>query len=66
MGIYRFRRFGTLWRDDHPLALYAGNRRLSPPEVLVWWWPINWVAFAIALPFAIYDVISKRRKGGTE
>lgn len=57
MSVYRFRK-GTLWRDDHPLALYAGSRRLSPPEVLVWWWPLNWLAVLFyAIPVASFKAI---------
>lgn len=52
--MYRFRKFGTLWRDDHPMALYAGSRRLSPPEVFVWWWPVNWLAITILSPWLLF------------
>lgn len=59
MGIYRFR-MGTLWRDDDPMALYAGNRRLSPPEALVWWWPVNWLAVVfLAVPILIFRAVRK-------
>jgi hypothetical protein len=61
MSIYRFERFGSLWRDDHPLALYAGNRRLSPAPKLVWWWPLNWFAVVIVLPQAVFSALIKRR-----
>ncbi|NIX75408.1 hypothetical protein [Microvirga terricola] len=57
MSMYRFGRFGSLLRDDHPIALYVGGRRLSPPPRLVWWFPWNWVVAAIALPIAVVRAV---------
>lgn len=61
MRIYRFARYGVLVRDDHPLALYVGNRRLSPPPKLVWWFPWNWLVCAALLPSAIFIALRKGR-----
>lgn len=56
MSMYRFGRFGALMRDDHPLALYAGNKRLSPPAEIVGWWPWNWVLMIVLMPWALWKV----------
>ena len=61
-SIYEFERFGALVRDDHPLALYAGGRRLSPQPVIVWWWPWNWVLLVVFSPVILYRVARKRRR----
>jgi hypothetical protein len=63
-SIYRFNKLGTLWRDDHPLALYAGTRRLSPRPRLVWWWPVNWVAVVLVLPPVILDMLRGKHRNG--
>lgn len=56
MRVYRFGRFGSLLRDDHPLALYAGTRRLSPRPALVLWYPWNWVLFIILMPAVLFRI----------
>ena len=62
MRHYYFAKYGTLMRDDHPFAIYAGKKRLSPPPVFAWWWPINWVAIAILAPVVAYDYLIRRKR----
>lgn len=62
MSLYRFGRFGTLLRDDHPFALYSGSKRLSPPPTPVWWWPMNWLAGFVMLPWIAMDVVRNLRR----
>ncbi len=59
MSFYRFVKYGVLVRDDHPLALYAGNRRLSPAPKIVWWFPWNWIVCAALLPVAVFSIVRK-------
>jgi hypothetical protein len=63
MSVYYFRRYGTLWCDKHPMALYAGGKRLSPEATPVLWWPVNWLVLLIALPRAM---LAARAKGGAD
>jgi hypothetical protein len=46
--MYYFMR-GMFVRDDHPMALYTGSKRLSPPPTVVWWFPSNWLVVPILL-----------------
>jgi hypothetical protein len=62
VSLYRFGRFGALMRDDHPLALYAGSKRLSPPPEIVLWFPWNWVLMLVFLPWALIQVWKERHQ----
>jgi len=49
---YWFGKHGTLfWRNG--VRMYFGDELVAGHTHFVWWWPVNWVFVAIAVPAVI-------------
>ena len=58
--------YGLPWfvKDKHPMALYVGNRRLSPGPSIVFWFPLNWLWIVVCLllsPWKFYSMWKARK-----
>lgn len=57
MIVLRFHRFGTLW-SYNGIPLYIGGKCITNSR-MAWWWPVNWIAVACFLPYALFKTAKR-------
>lgn len=50
--VYKFEKYGLLLRY-HGVPVYVGGHLMTKRDI-VWWWPLNWVAFIAAFIILIF------------